>query len=105
MVAVNWPVGESLQVWKPESDRGESRLGYQTSGSPKGGPFCFAEAGLFRGWPVVVSDKSLRGFRIRCAPRGSPWVLCTAADTGVFNRAAGNPVSNSQIFTDARTTC
>ena len=40
MVVVNWPVSESLQVWKPESDRGESRLGYQTSGPPKGGPVC-----------------------------------------------------------------
>jgi len=38
MVAVNWPVNESLQVWKPESYRGESRLGSQFMGSPKGGP-------------------------------------------------------------------
>jgi hypothetical protein len=105
MVAVNWPVSESLQVWKPESDRGESRLGYQISGPPKGGPFCFGELPLYGLSPVAASDKSLRRCTIQCSPRWSLWALCTVANTESVNRASCTSVSSSQILTDARTTC
>ena len=65
LMAVNWPVNESLGVWRPESDRGESRLGYQTSGPLKGGPYYFTGCSHCVLSPVARSDKALRVFSIR----------------------------------------
>ena len=43
-----------------ESDRGESRLGYQTSGPPKGGPFCLHRLRGHEGRPAAVEMASGR---------------------------------------------
>ena len=105
MVAVDWPVSENLPVWKPESDRGESRLGYQTSGLPKGSPFVLPEARAFGLEAIGVSAKSLRGFAICVRP---PWSRDVPPDSAYGHRVncpGEKPVSTSQILTEARTTC
>ena len=71
---------DTAQV-SPESDRGESRSGYQTSAPPKGGAFCLPEA-----WVALldlsgVSDKSLGGCAISSS---SVWLCASSTDLGLF---------------------
>jgi hypothetical protein len=53
------PKGQTRKVRGAESDRGESRLGYHSSGLPKGSPFVLPEVRGFVLDAVGVSDKSL----------------------------------------------
>ena len=55
-------------------------MGYQTSGSPQGGPFCFADRPLVLLGAVAASGKSLRGFTIAGSPHWPSRALYTLAD-------------------------
>ena len=86
----------------PESDRGESRSGYQTSGPPEGGPFCLAEARVVAGSSIGVSDKSLRGYTISSSSAWSPGISASPAYGHRVNCPGEKRVSTSQILTEAR---
>ena len=79
-------------------------MGYQTSGSPKGGPFCFAGCPLLALIPAVASDKWLRGSEIPSQGYSSHHRLSDKAVENPPDSAAGEtiPGSLNLIFASAR---
>jgi hypothetical protein len=83
------------------SDRGESRLGYQTSGSPKGGPFCFVGCSLRALIPIAASTKSLRSFTIGSSRHSAHYRLSDQAVQNTLDSTAEESLSTSLNLTFA----